>query len=316
MQKARLGISRCLMGDKVRYDGSHKLDPFLTQTLGAYVEYVPVCPEVECGLPVPRESMHLEGDPARPRLMTSRTGRDLTDRMVAWAQKRVNELEKEELHGFVFKSNSPSSGMERVRVYDAAGGMVHKNGVGLFANAFMNRFPLLPVEEEGRLHDPDLRENFIERVFALRRWRDTVGKGRTVGNLVEFHARHKLLIMAHSPKLTGALGRIVAHARETEPADVFDRYGELLMTALKLKATVKKHTNVLQHMMGYFKKDIGVDEKQELLEVIGAYHDELIPLIVPVTLINHYVRKYNKEYLGQQTYLNPHPLELRLRNHV
>lgn len=176
MDKIKLGISTCLLGEPVRYDGQHKLDPFLRDTLGTYVDYVPVCPEVEVGLGVPREAMHLEGDPASPRLVTIQTHIDHTDRMNAWARKRVEALEAEGLCGFIFKSRSPSSGMERVKVFNDKGVAV-KSGVGLFAAAFMAHFPLLPVEEEGRLQDPCLRENFIERVFALQRWRAMLARG-------------------------------------------------------------------------------------------------------------------------------------------
>jgi len=274
-----------------------------------------VCPEVECGFPVPREAMRLVGDPAHPRLVTTRTNVDHTERMVAWARKRVAELEGEGLCGYVFKSNSPSSGMERVRVYDA-NGVPSKSGVGIFARIFMEHFPLLPVEDEGRLHDMKLRENFIERVFTLKRWRDTLAEGRTRGNLVAFHTRHKLLLLAHSPKHYKEMGSLVAHAGELSPDELFPRYEAMLMEAMRLKATPAKHANVLQHLMGYFKEQLSPDEKQELLEAIERYRKGHVPLIVPVTLINHYVRKYAQPYLREQWYLNPHPIELQLRNHV
>ncbi len=315
MEEVRLGISRCLLGEAVRYDGGHKLDRFLRDTLGQYVEYVPVCPEVECGLGVPREAMHLEGDPDAPRLITTRTRRDMTDQMLAWAHRRVVELEDEGLCGFIFKSNSPSSGMERVKITNQSG-MPRKVGRGVFAGIFMKHFPSLPVEEEGRLHDPALRENFIERMFVLKRWQEMVGRGRRLDGLVEFHTRHKLLIMAHSPKQNTLLGGLVATAKGTLTTELFEKYQVLLMDALKLRATVKKQINVLQHLMGYFKKDLSGDEKQELLEAIDHYREGYIPLIVPITLINHYVRKYNQPYLKLQYYLNPHPVELHLRNHV
>ena len=315
MEKVRLGISRCLLGEAVRYDGGHKLDRFLRDTLGQYVEYVPVCPEVECGLGIPREAMHLEGDPEAPRLITSRTRRDVTDQMLAWAHRRVVELEDEGLCGFIFKSNSPSSGMERVKITNQSG-MPRKVGRGVFAGIFMKHFPSLPAEEEGRLHDPALRENFIERMFVLKRWREMVDRGRRLNGLVEFHTRHKLLIMAHSPKQNTLLGGLVATAKGASTKELFEKYQVLLMEALKLRATVKKQVNVLQHLMGYFKKDLSGGEKQELLEVIDHYREGYIPLIVPVTLINHYVRKYDQSYLKLQYYLNPHPLELQLRNHV
>lgn len=315
MEKVRLGISRCLLGEAVRYDGGHKLDRFLRDTLGQYVEYVPVCPEVECGLGIPREAMHLEGDAEAPRLITTRTRRDVTDQMLEWAHRRVVELEDEGLCGFIFKSNSPSSGMERVKITNQSG-MPRKIGRGVFAGIFMKHFPSLPAEEEGRLHDPALRENFIERMFVLKRWREMVDRGRRLNGLVEFHTRHKLLIMAHSPKQNTLLGGLVATAKGASTTELFEKYQVLLMDALKLRATVKKQINVLQHLMGYFKKDLSGDEKQELLEVIDHYREGYIPLIVPVTLINHYVRKYDQPYLKLQYYLNPHPLELQLRNHV
>ena len=313
--RIRVGISTCLLGEDVRYDGGHKLDRFLRDTLGRYVEYVPVCPEVECGLPIPREAMRLVGEVNSPRLVTIRTRVDHTERMLTWARRRVVELEREELCGFIFKRGSPSSGMERVKVYSEAG-MPSMTGVGLFARAFMEHFPLLPVEEEGRLHDPRLRENFIERLFTLRRWRDTLTRGRGRRNLIEFHTRNKLLVMSHSPKILRDMGRLVAVVASLEPAEACDRYQRLLMEALALKTTAKKNANVLQHAMGYFKRVLTPDEKQELAEVIEQYRTELTPLIVPITLINHYVRKYGEPYLGQQTYLHPHPLELQLRNHV
>ncbi len=309
-----IGVSSCLLGNKVRYDGGHKHDRYITGQLGQYFKFIPVCPEVECGLSIPREAMRLIGDPEAPRLVTNKTGVDHTDRMNEWAENKVNQLAQEDLCGFIFKSKSPSSGMERVKVYDK-NKMPHAIGVGLFARAFMNRFPLLPVEEEGRLHDLPLRENFIESVFVYRRWRDTL-KVFTVHSLVIFHTEHKLLLRSHSEKHYRELGRIVAKAGKLATEDLFNSYQEKLMAAMKLKPTVKKHINVLMHMMGYFKKMLSGDEKQELLEVIERFRKNYVPLIVPITLMNHYVRKYQEPYLQQQYYLNPHPTELKLRNHA
>jgi uncharacterized protein YbgA (DUF1722 family)/uncharacterized protein YbbK (DUF523 family) len=314
-KKIRIGISECLLGHHVRYDGGHKRDRFLTDTLGQYVEYVPVCPEVECGLGVPREAMRLMGNPESPRLVTIRTQQDLTGRMAAWARKRVKELEKEDLCGFIFKSDSPSSGMERVKVYNDRGIPV-KEGRGIFARMFMEHFPLIPSEEEGRLHDPKLRENFIERVFTLMRWRELLRQKMTVANLVAFHTQNKLLLLSHSDKHYRMMGRLVAAGKSMPAKELYEKYETPLMEALKLKTTIKKNANVLQHMMGYFKKQISSDEKQEMLEVIGEYRKDYIPLIVPVTLIQHYVRKYKEPYLSRQTYLNPHPVALQLRNHA
>jgi uncharacterized protein YbgA (DUF1722 family)/uncharacterized protein YbbK (DUF523 family) len=315
MEKIKLGISSCLLGENVRYDGGHKLDHFLKDTLGEYVEYVSICPEVECGLGVPRESMHLEGDPDSLCLITTRTRQDMTQRMVNWARNRVTQLEKEALCGFIFKNDSPSSGMERIKIYNE-NRMPVKKGVGIFAGIFMAHFPLLPVEDEGRLHDPVLRENFIERIFALKRLREVLKKKVNRGNLVDFHTRHKLLILAHSPKHYQMMGKLVAGQKSISLQELNRQYQALLLESLELKTTTKKNANVLQHMMGYFKEQLSIGEKKELLEVINHYRLGYIPLVVPVTLISHYVRKYDQPYLREQVYLNPHPLELQLRNHV
>ena len=312
MEKIRLGISTCLLGEKVRFDGGHKWDHFLTDTLGQYVEYVPVCPEVECGFGVPREPFRLVGDCQRPHLVTSRTNHDHTERMLLWAKRRVMELKRENLCGFIFKSGSPSSGMERVKVYDP-NGVPAKNGVGIFARVFREHFPLLPVEDEGRIKDPKLRENFIERIFTLERWR-RVGEG--MRNLIAFHTQHQLLILSHSPKHDQMMGRLVAWANETPWEDLNREYERLLLEALSLKTTAKKNSNVLQHGMGYFKGQLSADEKKELREIIDLYRQGTVPLIVPITLLNHYVRKYDQPYLKDQYYLHPHPVELQLRNHV
>ena len=315
MGKILIGISSCLLGNPVRYDGGHKLDHFLRDTLGQYVDYVPVCPETECGMGIPRESMRLEGKTGAPRLVTHRTREDKTEMMLRWAKKRVAELEAENLCGFIFKSDSPSSGMERVKVYDDKG-MPAKTGVGIFARIFMEHFPLLPVEEEGRLHDTGLRENFIERIFTLKRWREIRNMTSSRGALVDFHTRHKLLLLSHSTKLYQAMGKLVAGQKSLSVQDLFLQYELLMMDALRLKTTQKKNVNVLQHMMGYFKEQLSADEKKELLEILDDYQKGFLPLIVPLTLIGHYVRKYDQAYLRKQIYLNPHPLELQLRNHV
>ena len=314
-EKFRIGISSCLLGNEVRWNSGHKLDRYITNTLGKFVEYVPVCPEVEAGFGVPRESFRLVGDAEKPRLITFKSKTDHTDRMVAWARKRVAELENEDLCGFIFKSDSPSSGMIRVKVYSEKG-MPQKKGVGIFAREFMDHFPLIPAEDDGRLHDPLIRENFILRIFTLKRWRDTLAQKSGIGKLVDFHTRNKLLILSHSQKHYRLMGKLVAEGKKMPIRQLYNRYETLLMDAMKLKTTIKKNSNVLQHLMGYFKKQLTADEKRELLEVFEQYRLEYIPLIVPITLINHYVRKYEQPYLKQQTYLHPHPLELKLRTHV
>jgi uncharacterized protein YbgA (DUF1722 family)/uncharacterized protein YbbK (DUF523 family) len=310
----KLGVSSCLLGEHVRYDGGHKHDRYITDTLGLYFSFVPVCPEVGCGMPIPRESMRLEGDPAKPRLVSSRTRLDKTEQMLAFCRTKVRELEIEDLRGFIFKKDSPSSGLYRVKVY--TNGMPAKSGSGLFAAAVVSHFPLLPVEEEGRLNDPIIRENFIERVFGFSRWKDFLLNNSDTGGLVAFHTRHKLQIMAHSPPIYREIGALVAHGKDMKRSEMLQSYEALFMKALSLHATVKKNTNVLMHIMGYFKKELTHAEKEELLGVISQYHDQLVPLIVPLTLLKHYVNKYEQHYLRQQVYLSPHPAELMLRNHV
>ena len=311
--KIRLGVSACLLGEKVRYDGGHQWDRYLTGTLGQYFEFVPVCPEVEIGLPVPRGALRLVGEAERPRLVTSRSGQDLTERMETWAAQRVVELEREGLCGFIFKGRSPSSGMARVKLYEPSG-IPSQKGVGLFARIFMQHFPLLPVEEDGRLHDPKLRENFIECVFTFKRWRDLLAGELSLGRLVEFHSRHKLLLLAHSTEIYRQMGKLVADGKALPAEELFQSYEALLMKGMRLLPTVKKHLNVLQHLLGYFKNQLSSDEKQELLEIFEQYRRGDVPLVVPVTMINHLVRKYQQPYLAQQFYLHPHPGELRLRN--
>ena len=314
-EKIKIGISACLLGENVRYNGGHKLDHFLRDTLGQYVSYVPVCPEVEAGFGIPRETMRLVGDPENPRLVTTKTGLDHTETMAGWARTRIAGLEKENLCGFIFKKDSPSSGLMRVKVYNDKG-MPEKKGVGIFARAFTRRFPLIPVEEEGRLHDPRLRENFIEQIFSLKRWRDAVAHKPGIGSVVDFHAKNKLLIMSHSQKHASAMGKLVAMGKQMGKDELYRQYEDQLIDALRLKSTTAKHVNVLQHIMGYFKMQLSGDEKQELLEIFDRFKRGYVPLIVPMTLVNHYVRKYDQSYLGAQTYLNPHPVELKLRTYV
>ena len=311
----RLGISRCLLGDEVRFDGGHKRDSFLTDVFGRYVEWVPVCPEVEAGLGTPREAMRLIGDPQNPRLVTIKSGTDHTRALERLTTNRIAQLMELDLSGYVFKKGSPSCGIERVRLYNEQG-IPNRNGVGLFARAFIEQFPLIPVEEEGRLCEPTLRENFIERVFCFRRWQDLVQSGVTKQALVQFHTLHKYLLFAHSPQQYEVLGRLVGQAERHRPKEFAHRYGELFMKALAVKATVRKHVNVLQHILGYFKERLGAHEKAELLGVINDYHQGLTPLVVPLTLIKYYVQIFDVGYIRDQVYLNPHPKELMLRNHV
>ena len=311
----RIGISACLLGEKVRYDGGHKRDNYLVETFGRYVEWVPVCPEVEMGLSTPRETLRLVRIGNDVHMVMPKTGADHTEAMRTFAARRVRELAKENLRGYVLKRSSPSCGMERVRVFDAHG-VPAKSGRGLFAEELIGHFPNLPVEEEGRLNDPHLRENFIERVFAYERLRLLFSTAWKLRDLVAFQTAHKLLLMAHSPQAYQALGRLVAEAKLVPRAELRDRYEAEFMGALGETATTKRHVNVLQHMTGYFSKQLDSESRQELQSVIRNYQAGYVPLVVPLTLISHYVRKYDVAYLRGQVYLEPHPKELMLRNHV
>jgi uncharacterized protein YbgA (DUF1722 family)/uncharacterized protein YbbK (DUF523 family) len=313
--KITVGISACLLGERVRYDGGQKLDRFLVETLGRYFTYVPVCPEVECGLPVPRESMHLEGDAADPRLVTLKTREDHTVRMREWVARRVNELRTAGLHAYIFKSDSPSCGLFRVKLFtehDRPAGV----GAGLWARVFAGAFSGLPMEEEGRLCNPDIRENFIERVFAHKRFRDEVGAAPSADALMRFQARNKLLIMAHAPGAVAELGSLAAATRPETAAEQAADYEQRLLAALVEQATVPRHVNVLQHMLGYFRERLPDGDRRELEDAILQYQRELVPLIVPITLFRHFIRACGEPYLAEQTYLNPHPAELKLRNHA
>jgi uncharacterized protein YbgA (DUF1722 family)/uncharacterized protein YbbK (DUF523 family) len=311
----RVGVSACLLGETVRYDGGHKRDAFVTDTLGRYVTWVPVCPEVEIGLGTPREAIRLQGDPAAPRLVGTKTGVDLTRRMTDYARGRVRALADLGLSGYVLKRASPSCGMERVKVY-SDDGTPGRMGRGLFASALMGALPLLPVEEEGRLTDPRLRESFITRVFAHRRLAALRGAGGRAGELVAFHTAHKYLLLAHSPRHYAALGRLVAGRPGGARTRWLDAYAEQFMAALGVMATTKKHVNVLQHLMGFFKDRLAPPEKRELVGLIDDYARGLVPLVVPITLVNHYVARFDVAYVRDQVYLRPHPKELMLRNHV
>jgi uncharacterized protein YbgA (DUF1722 family)/uncharacterized protein YbbK (DUF523 family) len=312
----RIGISSCLLGREVRFDGGHKHDRFLTDTVGAFVEFVPVCPEVEVGMGIPRESVRLVRRGDEVRMIAERSGTDHTAAMQAWCARRVRQLESHGLSGYVLKKGSPSCGMERVRVYAERSGMAERAGRGLFAEALLGHFVHLPVEEEGRLHDPPLRENFLERVFAYRRVSSFFTRRWTVGQLVAFHTAHKLQLMAHSPAHYRELGRLVAAASGADRDGIRSRYLGLFMEGLGRKATVRRHYNVLQHIAGYVRDKVDAADRAELHAVLDDYAAGLLPLIVPITLVRHHVRRLGLDYLAGQVYLEPHPKELMLRNHV
>jgi len=311
----RVGISSCLLGEEVRYDGGHQKDAYITGVLARHFTWVPVCPEMEVGMGVPREPIRLVGDAAAPRLIGVTSGTDHTERMNEFARRRVDELRRHELSGYILKRASPSCGLERVKVHVGDGPPV-RTGIGLFARALTVALPLLPVEEEGRLTDPHLRDNFITRVFAYRRFAALRQSRPRPAAVVEFHTAHQYLLLAHSPAAYARLGRLVAEVPRRPGEAWLDRYGEGLMRALASRATTRKHVNVLQHIMGFFKAQLSAAEKRELSGVIADYAAGLVPLVVPITLINHHVGRFDVAYVRDQVYLRPHPKELMLRNHV
>ena len=311
--RVRIGISACLLGEEVRFDGGHRRDPFLTEVLGPHVTWVPVCPEVELGLGTPRETLRLVRSGRDLRMITTRTGVDHTEAMNRWSRKRLEQLAAENLCGYVLKKDSPSCGMEAVKVHGRVS-FPERNGRGLFARALLKRFPSLPVEEEGRLADPALRENFIERVFAYRRLRDLFAPGWTPAGLIRFHTSHKMALLAHSTTAYRELGRLVADIPKIPRREVRLRYEQKFMTALALIATTRRHTNVLMHMTGHLKGRVDPESKSELLQAIDEYRRSLVPRIVPLTLIRHHARAHDVEYLEGQTYLDPDPRELLLRS--
>jgi uncharacterized protein YbgA (DUF1722 family)/uncharacterized protein YbbK (DUF523 family) len=314
--RPRIGISACLLGDQVRFDGGHKRDPFLTDVLAPHVQFVRVCPEVEVGMGTPRETLRLvRAADATVRMVTTRTGIDHTAAMAAWSRSRLSELDRADLSGYILKKDSPSCGMERVKVYGDSG-MPERNGRGIFAAALLPRFPNLPVEEEGRLSDPRLRENFIERVFAYQRLQRFFAGRWTVGHLVQFHTAHKMSLLSHSTTGYRELGQLVAGAATLPRAALRANYESRFMKTMALIATARRHTNVLMHMAGHLKKQLDAMSKQELMACIDEYRRELVPLVVPLTLLRHHVRAHQVVYLLGQTYLEPHPRELMLRNRV
>jgi len=311
----RVGISSCLLGRKVRFDSGHKRDRYISDVLGDYFDFIDVCPEVAIGMGTPREAVQLEGNPENPRMVSVKTGADWTAKMNRYSKKQVRLFKQHPVSGYILKSKSPSCGMERVKVYNVKGAP-RVPCRGLFAAELMRRLPLLPVEEESRLHDNKIRDNFIVQVFAYDRLRRLFDGPFKKKELVTFHTAHKYLLLAHSPQYCKQLEQLVAAIKQHTPAEMRDRYSELFMTALKYKATTKKNVNVLQHIAGFLKKHLSGFEKKDIQRVLEDYQLKLVPLIVPLTLIRHYIDKYDIEYIKGQYYLSPHPKELMLRNQV
>lgn len=308
--RLRLGISSCLLGQKVRYDGHHKLDSFIAGTLGKYFEFVPVCPEVAIGLGVLRPPIRLVGDPAAPRAVgVADPTLDVTTKLAAYGRRQARALD--DISGYILKSRSPSCGMERVQVYGAGGRA--RRGRGVYAAALMERQPLLPVEEEGRLGDPVRRDNFLERVFAYRRWQVLVGVGLTTSRLAEFHSAHKLALRAHGGQEYRELGRLITRATRRDARRVGAEYIRLFMTALKRRATRTRHAKVLQHVLGRLKQRLATADKTELSGLIDSYRRGALPLAVPVMRLRHHVRHHPDPWIATQTYLYPDPREFLLR---
>jgi uncharacterized protein YbgA (DUF1722 family)/uncharacterized protein YbbK (DUF523 family) len=311
--RLRLGVSACLLGRPVRFDGGHTRDSFLTQALEPFVEWAPVCPEEESGLGTPREAMRLVDQGSTARLVGRRSQRDLTDTLTDCAATRVPQLAALNLDGFVLKKDSPSCGLMRVEV-DSKHGVPARTGRGVFAEALCAALPMLPVEEEGRLSDPVLREHFIERLYAFHRVRRLLTDRARLGDMVQFHTRHKLQLLAHSPAHYTALGHFVARARGTAQERVTAEYGRAFTTALARIVTRGRHVNVLQHAAGYFGRILSAAAGRDVAAAIVDYQRGLTPLVVPLRLLEHYARLNDVRYLCNQTYLNPYPHELMLRN--
>lgn len=310
-EKITLGISSCLLGEAVRFDGGHKLDSYITGTLGDYFEFLPLCPEVAIGLPIPRPPIHLVRQADGIHVVGVKDPSfDVTDKLHAYGRKMAKSIG---ISGFILKRASPSCGMERVKVF-APGGRSIDTASGAFAEAFMRQQPLLPVEEEGRLGDPSLRENFIMRVFVYHRWQQLFKSRLSAKKLIDFHADHKYLVMAHSQAAYKRLGKLLANAGKEEIKALGQRYIEGLMEALRRPATRKQHANVLQHLLGYLKNRLDNADTAEMVAVIEQYREGSVPLIVPITLLRHHFRRHPHEYIERQVYLTPPPHELMLRN--
>ena len=308
-QQIQVGISACLLGQQVRFDGGHKRSEFVEKELSRYFSFIPVCPELAIGLGVPRKAIRLVKRDELIHVEASDGSFDVTDKLTSFAQKKTAEFGY--LAGYILCAKSPSCGMERVKIYTPQGAM--KEGTGVYARILMEQNPLLPVEEDGRLCDPVLRENFVTRVFAYHDWLRLQADGISRGKLIAFHSRYKYLLFAHQPAAYKALGKLLGDAVELPLEQLSARYISGLMLGLQHRVSRKNHTNVLQHLQGYFKKQLTPAQKAELQNTIDKYRRGVVPLMSPMTLLQHYLREYPNPYLASQVYLNPHPEDLALR---
>ena len=309
--KILLGISSCLVGEKVRFDGGHKQNRYLLDTLGQFFRFRPFCPEMAIGLGVPRETIGLVSIDGSIEAIGNKTATlNVTRELIQSGEDQRGW--HSQIFGYIVKKDSPSCGMERVRVYH--GEQPQRSGVGLYTETLMRNFPALPVEEEGRLGDPVLRESFVKRVIIYKRWHDLLASGLDWGALTDFHGRHKLILYSHNQQLGRALGRELAAAHREEISDYAPRYLSQLMAILKISAKRSNHVNVLEHIRGYLKHDLDKSDKQELTDSIENYRRGLLPLIVPITLLRHHFRRHPDPYIERSYYLQPHPDELMLLN--
>ena len=312
--KITVGVSACLLGREVRFDGGHKRSRFITDTLAEHFVFAAFCPEVAIGMGTPRQPIRLTGDASNPEAVGVKTPELVVSQPLRTYGKKVAS-DAHELCGFIFKKDSPSCGMERVKVYNDKG-MAERSGTGLFAREIMKVHPLLPVEEEGRLNDADLRENFITRVYVYARWKALLAGGLSKTGLLEFHAGHKYLLMSHSTVVYKQLGQLLSDLTGSSLADIADSYIARLMQTLSKPATRKRHTNVLQHLLGYLKHDLDSAHRADLHETIDAYRRGEFPLVVPIRLLQHHFRMHPHPYIKKQVYLKPHPQALLLRNNL
>ncbi|MDS9874340.1 hypothetical protein BS643_20675 [Pseudomonas protegens] len=313
--KPKIAISACLMGVEVRYNGGHKESRLCSRVLSDYFDFVPLCPEVAIGMGTPREPIRLVGDPEQPRAVgTVDASLDVTLPLAEYGERMAAQVD--DICGYIFMQNSPSCGLERVKVYQA-NGIPHRNGGrGVYAQAFCAQHPNLPVEEAGRLNDPVLRENFLTRVYVYRDWQALLKQGLTRRALTDFHSRCKYLLMAHHPEQYKALGNLLGSMGKGDATLLGPRYFSQLMEALSRCATRGTHSNVLQHISGYFKRAISSEDKQEMQRLISQYRQGIVPLVVPLTLLKHHLRQNPDPYIAQQLYLQPHPEDLSLRNAI
>ncbi|WP_162063844.1 YbgA family protein [Vibrio taketomensis] len=311
-KEIKVGVSACVLGENVRFDSGHKLSRFVTKELSDHFEFVSVCPEVESGMPVPRPTIRLMTNEERLILVeTKDPTKDHTQSMLDFSTRRIEQLKKEDLCGYIVCAKSPTCGMERVKVYGKNN--ADKVGIGLYTKELMERMPWLPVEEDGRLNDPVLKENFVTRVYCLHDFYESMGGEPTAGKIVAFHSRYKLTLMAHHPESYKSLGSLVANVAQYDIDEFYQLYRTGLMQAMANRASRKNNTNVLMHIQGYFKRDLNSDEKAELCQVIEDYRIGVLPLLAPLTLLKHHMNRNSIDYLKQQKFLNPYPEELRLR---